>query len=482
VSALASSTTQLRLAPLGADDIAWLWECRSRVTAEELRDELLFVFDKLYQSASDERRGAIRARSDLPQELRARFEASEATRTEFAQRTREHDERRRRKADETRRQNIELLATRRQDLESGADLGLLQQAWSQLKNPGATRARVDLGQLRELVGDELTASFAMGFKACWRTNEVPFSTPSSNETPIALLAGLTGLTLDIRDGLDLRTLDDREAELATRYALLEWSALPYWFDELRSSHPRVVASVLGEVLEREWSLPREHHGVMRLAPYAARDVGLLMRSIVLRLVEEHPPGHPTMVRSAADVVLLSCEDAPRLASAARVRVEQANASAQPEWLRMWVHADPIAAADWLERRRMGAEREFVTSAMELARCLEQDFDPHGRIARSTLMEPRSLERWVRLIHLAAGLQDDREQVTSQSPGSRDPATEFRRRCINCLAENPSVEAFLALRRLREDPAFISYRDLRPARQRERRTRRKGAGSGCNALA
>ena len=43
--------------------------------------------------------------------------------------------------------------------------------------------------------------------------------PGVNQTPYIYLAGLTGLTLEIRDGLDLRSLSATDAELAAKYGI-----------------------------------------------------------------------------------------------------------------------------------------------------------------------------------------------------------------------------------------------------------------------
>ncbi len=246
------SFSRPRLCRLRAEDIAWVFEQQARSSTETLKRELLWAIDSFYHHTPTAMRAAVRGHTDLPQEVVRRFEAIDANGREAEARSRAQEETKRLDDEDTRQKNIAALAPKRTALESGEDLNLLIWGWQRLKYPDTARARIDLGQLRELVGDDLTQSFARGFKACWRRQRVPLPEPGKNSTLIALLAGLTGLTLEIRDGLDLSTLTSAEAELATRYGLCELNAFPYWFDDLRAAHPAAVRKVLEEVLESEW--------------------------------------------------------------------------------------------------------------------------------------------------------------------------------------------------------------------------------------
>ena len=66
---------------------------------------------------------------------------------------------------------------------------------------------------------------------------------------------------------------------------------------------------------------------------------------------------------------------------------------------------------------------------------------------------------MRLLHLAVRPEDYVDHVGAYSPGTRDHAEDFRRRCMNKLAEDPSLEAYMALRRLRSDGELVAYKDL-----------------------
>lgn len=456
-----TSICRPRVGRLQADDIAWLFEQQKRASTETLKQELLWAIGQFYQSTTEATRQAILARADLPQELATRFEALDAGR-QVDEGSRAREVAKRLDDEETRQQNIAALNLKRTTLASGEDLNLLIWGWQHLEHPDTARARIDLGQLRELVGDDLTQCFARGFKACWRQQHVPLPEPGKNSTPVVLLAGLTGLTLEVRDGLDFSALTAAEAELAARYGLLELNAFPHWFDDLRAAHPSAVRGVLEDVLENEWIATCEHHGVMRFASHAPKDVGLLMRSVVLVLAEGRPVGHPKIVRAAANALLVSDDDALRVAQVSRRLVESSAAAdmeVQPGWLRVWAHVEPIAAAEWLDNVRMTSADRFNRLVAGAAEQLKHDFDAQTRTALTAIMSPRALEKWVRLLHLAVRPEDDVDHKGVYSPGTRDHAEEFRRRCMNALAEDPSLEAYMAVRRLRDDSELIAYGDL-----------------------
>ena len=415
-----------------------------------------------YQRLDAAARAATRSRKDLQPELLARFESNEARIREFEAKRAEREETKKREQQEERQANVNALSPQRKLIESGDDLGLLLRAWQQLPHPDTRRARIDLSKLRELVGEELTTAFATGFKACWRKQTVPLPTPGSNGVLLVYLMGLTGLTLEIRDGLDLGALSPDEAELAARFALLELNAFPFWFADLLAVQPDRVRKVLSEVLSSEWHARKEHHGVMRFASYSARDVGRVMGTIVLELAEHGEPGHAAVVRTAGDALLACAGDDPRVAIVARRMVESASAGdfdGRVAWLRVWSHADSHAATDWLHEVRRRSAEEFNLLVSGAAELLEQDFDGHSPLPPTRLRSPAALEEWVRILHLAVRPEDDLKHDGVYHPGTRDHAQDFRQRCQNGLAADPSLEAYAALRRLGSDKELLQYADL-----------------------
>ena len=461
-SAFELSMARPHLARLHAEDLAWMFEQYEAAGTEALRGELRWAMDAFFHFAGQSEREEALARVDVPPPLKARFREIETTANEAKVAAQAQEHARSAAEYETRNKNIENLTPRRAVLESGTDINLLVQGWQHLVRPDSSRARIDLGQLRKFVGDDFTESFARGFKACWRLQQVPVPEPGTMGALHTILAGLTGLTLEIRDGRDLVMLNAGEAELAARYALYESNAFPYWFDALRAAHPVSVRNVLEDVLSREWRSTLDHSGVMRFAPYAARDVGLLMRTIILGLAEQEGPGHAKTARMAANALLLSNDDTERVARTARDLLQSAMAEeteARFAWLRVWAHVAPVDAADWLMDLRDRSADAFKLLVEGTADQLENDFDSQARIPPTALLSPKALERWVKLLHLAVPPDNDLSRSRDYNRGPRSHAEDFRRRCLSALAGDPSLEAYLALRRLRADDALSDFAKL-----------------------
>ncbi len=70
-------------------------------------------------------------------------------------------------------------------------------------------------------------------------------------------------------------LDDVEAELAARYALIELNGLPKWIEALVDTHPNAVDQTLGNELSTELNLPsgeRGHSSLLQGIEYAPERV------------------------------------------------------------------------------------------------------------------------------------------------------------------------------------------------------------------
>jgi hypothetical protein len=442
-----------RLGCVQVEDLTWLFEQWESTSADVAKREIRWAIGAFYQSLPIPSRPAMREQSPaLHAQVLALFDDIDGQGREFEGRQREREEGQRRENEETREKNIAALLPKKAALEQGEDWDLLCWALQQIGYADSL-ARVDLGRLRELVGEEMTEVFARGFRACWRRQAVPLPEPGTYDRRFVLVAGLTGLTLQIRDGFDLSALSRVEAELATRYGLHELNGFPYWFEELYAAQADAVRSVLEQVLKAEWLASREHHGTLRFASRAPRRVALVMRSILLNLLEAGPPGNTAIIRNAAETLLVSDDDAPRVATVVRSLIElpsQRDVAVQSAWLRVWLHADPGPAADWLESRRQGSPETFRALVGALGNLLDQDFDSRGRSPLVAAMDARALERWVRLLQQGDATPEEAIPRGAFSPG-------IWRRCLDALAMDATIEACAALRRLREDPDLASRR-------------------------
>lgn len=461
-AAMFSHLSNPRFGDLREDDLEWLHA--QEAGDGEWNGHLRFVFERIYSNIPEERQREYRRRAGLSSDLISRLERIEQYRRDLDSRRTANDEQRSAAEAETVRNNQAALRERRTGIETGEDLHALCWAWQHLDDTeGASRARarLNVASLRALVGDELVGSFIVGFKACWRRQDVPLRDPGNNSIPVAILAGLTGLTLEVQDRLDLRMLAPSEADLAARYALYELNNFPFWFDDLIAAHRGVVLDVLRRTVAAEWDYSEEHHGVLRFASYASQRARALMREVVLELFELRPPGHLRTLNYAIDALLTSTADVKTIDDIVARGIATSGASNDllAEWLRAWIHFSPTAAADWCERLRSEDASRFGEVVEKAAGLVEEDLDERlGRVAASSLLAPLALERWIRLLYLGIRPEDDRRRESGRAYNvtTRDHAERLRYRCLTRLSADPSEQAHAALQRLVGDPLLRSY--------------------------
>jgi hypothetical protein len=402
------------------------------------------------------------ARAQLPQELLVRIDARIQRNKEFERERVRNDAKLKRQAVSTRAKNAKAFQPRIKEIENGDDSSALVWAWQHLgEEQKSQRARRDFSRLVELVGEELVPSFSRGLRAYWRKNAVAIPDPSNNEVMLRDLTGLTGLTLEIDDGLDLRALSPNEARLAATYALYELNAFPLWFEDLVAAQPTIVKAVLHEVISRVWAMRTEKPTLLRFGPYAAKSIATLMRHILLDVAKAKPPGSRHVLEDGIDTLLTSGDDPLRVVNIAKTGIvaDSGDQGRLAQWLRLLAHVDPVAAADHLESMRTTDVASYERVLEIVANFLEQDVSDRYHMSLVTAMHsPRALGTWLRLLLLGVSPERDIEHPsgTTYAVGARDHAQGFRNRCLNLLRQNPTEAAHDVLAELATDPTLAGY--------------------------
>jgi hypothetical protein len=182
---------------------------------------------------------------------------------------------------------------------------------------------------------------------------------------------------------------------------------------------------------------------------------------VLELLEAGPPAHATTVDYAVDAILTSTTEMPRVLSLVRREIDRAgDAMPDPNWLRIWAHVEPEAAAEWISKRVEKVPNAAIPVFLKTATLLEQDLDERfGRTAATSLMSPRALGRWARLLLSVVKPKDDVTHQGAYSPGDRDHAEDLRNRCLTRLASSPTPEARSILLEMQADPSLAAVRTI-----------------------
>ena len=456
------------------DDIPWLvdeWrrglnqEARNekpRTASRVLRSDLVArLLDELYRRtlATDQ----AQARAQIPRDLLGRIDAQTQRNDQYEQERTRMEAKRKRVAAAKRTRTAKQLQLRIAQIESGDDRNAMIGAWKLLGDEqGTRRARRDITHLAETVGEELVPVFLRGLKSYWRKNAVAIPNPSSNTILSSDMAGLTGLTLEIDDGLDLRSLSPEEARLAAIYAFHELNVFPFWFEDLVASQPAVVEGVMREVISRIWLASDEKPTLLAFGSYTAKPVAALMRTIVLDLAESSAPASRQTLEDAIDTLLTSGEGRPRVLNIANkgLAIDSAHDARLSQWLRLLAHVDPLAAADRVESLRITDVARYKQILETLANLLQHDLSDRRVTSIVTAMKsPHALGAWLRLLLLGISPEQDIEYPRGKAhfEGARDRAQAFRDRCLSRLRENTTEAAHDVLTTLAADPTLASYR-------------------------
>lgn len=447
-----------RFGDVGPGDLEWLWNLISQ-SKEEGGSDVLLVLHRGWSCVPAGERDRVFDGLSIP-ELKAQIASWAEVERGLAQKLKEREEKERAEDEAARKSNEETLAARRPVIESGDDLDALVWGWQHLEGDHAEDARLSPERLRRYVGDEYVTIFLRGLRACWRKIDVPVPEPGGGRQ-LRYLIGLTGLTLAVRAGLDLLTLRPEEVRRAARFGLYEVNSFPFWYSDLARAYPDEVRDALWSVLALEWAHTAEAHGILRFASRSDAEVSDIIRALVLDLLEIAPPKNATTVGYAADAILTSINALPRVISIIRRVIDRAeDAMPDPNWCRIWAHVEPEAAADWfssqMERRPDAVEPVFLKTAA----LLEQDLDERfGSAVATSLMAPRALGRWTRLLLSVVKPKDDVRHSGAYSPGDRDHAEDLRRRCMTRLASSATPEARSVLLEFQKDPRLADVHTI-----------------------
>ncbi len=432
-------------------------------TAAQRSNLIGWLLEELHGRLQGDEQAQVRAA--LPKQLQVYVDARAQQSREIEQAQASNEAKRRRQASAKRSKNAKGIRPRLKKIESGDDVDALIRAWQHLgEEQGTKRARRDVSRLAEIVGAEFVPSFLRGLQAYWRKNTVAVPDPSDNAILLKDLAGLTGLTLEIDNGLDLNALSPDEARQAATYALYELNSFPAWFEDLLAAHPVATKAVLQQAILRAWTVAQEKLTLLRFGPYAGKPVALMLRGLLLEVAVTTRPGSRQALEDGIDTLLTSGDD-PRLV--ARIAIVGLTTDAGDDgrlaqWLRLLAHVDPIAAAGHLESMRTTDPERYKRIIETVANFLEQDVSDRYRMSLVTAMHsPRALGRWFRLLLLGVSPETDLEFPTEKMRviGARDHAQGFRDRCVRLLRQDSTEAAHDVLVELVSDPALASYRSV-----------------------
>ncbi len=326
----------------------------------------------------------------------------------------------------------------------------------QMRSGESSHGRWTEGNWQSLIpefGQEVALAFRDGAARFWRQNTPLLRSEGAiaNTTPFSTIFGLTGLSIEARETIDWPlNLTENEAEVATRYALMELNGFPAWLSQLHKSFPSQVRDVLLKEIKYELTTETaesESHYVLYDVSWHGhwiRDqiAPALLPLLRAKRVNTRNLGYLLSIVNQSSVVDKAIADiASRKANATR------NPVFSPIWFAVWVGVDPTAAIPALAARFAGMKDAIQQTKLALGFIVAlvggRSQESRARQAFRTVEHMKSLYL---LMTRHIRQQDDIERVGQgvYSPGQRDNAQDARNALIAFIRETPGKEAFLAL--------------------------------------
>lgn len=317
-------------------------------------------------------------------------------------------------------------------------------------------------------GAEIAQAFRDGLVAYWRryVPKLRSEGKSTSAIPSKVVFGLAGITIEAREAERwAKSIDEREAEIAFRYAMEEMNGFPAWMPPLFAEFPELIGNLL--LREVDYELRKEkarsdtHYVLSDLSwsgSWAWQGIG---EDIFDRLRRREPVnlanlGHMLKIVHGAGV------DAEEIERLAEVRSRDRRHAHAAYWFAVWMGQQPGKAFAALSDRLKGMRdsRKQTNFAMRFVICLmggRRNSLPIGDAYHA----PKYLKNLYLLMHRYIRRQDDIDRAGKgvYSPTLRDHAQDARNQLFELLREIPGKETYLALTelaRLDPDASFQSW--------------------------
>jgi hypothetical protein len=452
------------LSDVGESDVEWLLLAAG---SKDLVQDRLLAFDCLLDLS---RRVSS---SDLDRRLVALTDKEEALRKRLARRQRnrlEHPEetkwRRRRRASEIReeKQGQRDLAFLRENIDlvrSGDDESLLHALLMDTAGMASSYTCEIPERVDKSFGPEILEATREGLKAAWRRLDLPVPMDGAVDPSVhAVVVALSGIAVNLEDGLDLRSLSFEDARRAACSGLWELNRFPPWFGELAHWHSRAVGEVLGlAVLPELRSVSGDGRRLLSRLARAETEIKQLVAAEITKHLTKEPVGTSNALLECLRMSKANVGGWRRLKPlvARRARAALPDVARFELWWIAWLSLSPSPAIRSLRRHvrtLRGAEADdFATRVIA---CIEE----HAELLTSSDLweSPRDLGDLIRLVYLHVRPADDVWHEGVYSPGSRDRAESVRRYLGERLVAIPTTEAYEVLRGLRDSSECADHRD------------------------
>jgi hypothetical protein len=335
------------------------------------------------------------------------------------------------------------------------------------RSSGDRWANFDDEKIRKDYGDEIAAAAHEGFRRYWKTAVVPTHAEwkKGGRVPVAMILGLTGLTLDLSTGFNLLAAPTEQRKVAVRLAAWELNGFPEWLPALAECEPEETRKIFEPLLKKDFEAPEgtpttEVLGKLLRAPQALKQI--LVAFVADRLAKDPPNTLQALTVALRVVETTAGQDTASIVKGAGQKCRNP-ATPQPvkaAWFVFWMNQDATSAIDVLT-----AELSVLDTA-QAGDLVEEVLAQMWEAADATLGQTairihENAEAVARLLPIAFKYVPRETDVSHEGvyhPGRRDHAQTMRDRLVAVLASLPPAESVRRLSALARQPELAELRD------------------------
>jgi len=345
--------------------------------------------------------------------------------------------------------------------------------WSVMKKMGGSGSGWNRGFIERAFSPEIADRLREALRHYWRNDRpsVPTERAASDRDSYKIIwtMGLAGIYAEAESRGWAAQLNECEAELAARYALLEANSLPAWLDDLIDAHSTIVESLIGSELSAELSNISVEYSMLlqNIRNSSPRVIKLVLPRVRAWFrTEIASRGRAKVSTDKLDPVVRLILD-HGTEEDRRVLVKQAMAKLKGSppaditkfWLPVLFQLDPDKGLDVLDRLAAAISVQRVSPVTAwIANLFSRLIS--NRSVRLTVLEhhPKLVLRAARIACHHVRFADDKSHDGPYSPDTRDNAEEARSALINMLLNARGTDAWHAKVAFADLPDVASFRD------------------------
>ncbi len=304
-------------------------------------------------------------------------------------------------------------------------------------------------------GEDVARFYRDSTVSFWRHHEPKVRSEGAplNQTPYAVIIGLTGLEIEFNETKDwLKNLSAAEVERACKYASFELNGFPTWFPKLFETHPKIVCAFLLQEIWYELSIEEpetETHYILSDVTWSGQWAWDEIAPHIYAFLETKEPTNLSNLDRLLKILQGStlADDLLEALACRKCRtLEELDHVAR--WFAVWTGVVPDKAIAALRIRiaEIAGSLEQTSFAMIFITHLLGSRKGDETTAQQAFKTPRHLRLLYILMHEYIRYSEDidRTETGVYSPELRDEAQAARDSLLNLLTQSPGKESFLAL--------------------------------------